>query len=159
MHSHIQISGVTDHYATSDEHALSIARNIVANLNRKSASLAVSKVEEPVYDMEEMTGIIPADAKKGFDVRKVSDGDDYLLRTLELSSFIHHLYTPYTIRHTPSRSLPALRMVACSTSSSPCMAPRWSPAFSSCMDDRWESWPTMVYYTGRYSERRMVQGR
>jgi 3-methylcrotonyl-CoA carboxylase beta subunit len=76
---HCKTSGVTDHYAHNDEHALTIARSIVSNLNRlpaqqhmiQSAGGARAGYEEPLYPQEDMSAIIPADSKKGFDVRKV----------------------------------------------------------------------------------------
>jgi 3-methylcrotonyl-CoA carboxylase beta subunit len=69
---HTRVSGVADHLAESDHHALSIARRIVGNLNhRKSVSLDVATPEEPLYDAEELYGIIPADTRKPYDVREV----------------------------------------------------------------------------------------
>src|SRR5438270_8457477 len=55
---HSRISGVTDHYALDDRHALGIARRIVANLNRrKSVSLEIAPPREPRYSTEEMYGV------------------------------------------------------------------------------------------------------
>jgi acetyl-CoA carboxylase carboxyltransferase component len=69
---HCRISGVTDHYALNDEHALQIARNIVENLDRSSRfELDVSEPEDPAYDPEEMYGIVPTDLRKAFDMREV----------------------------------------------------------------------------------------
>jgi 3-methylcrotonyl-CoA carboxylase beta subunit len=69
---HTRVSGVADHLAESDHHALSIARRIVGNLNhRKPMSLDVVAPEEPLYDAEELYGIIPADTRKPYDVREV----------------------------------------------------------------------------------------
>lgn len=69
---HTRISGVADHYAESDAHALSILRRIVANLNRRSPAMpALQAVEEPRYDPAELYGIIPADTRKPYDVREV----------------------------------------------------------------------------------------
>jgi len=64
---------VTDHYAISDEHALSIARSIVANLNWREGTYAASQwdYEEPLFSAQEMGCIIPADTRKPFDIRKV----------------------------------------------------------------------------------------
>jgi 3-methylcrotonyl-CoA carboxylase beta subunit len=60
---HCKISGVTDHLALSDPHALQIARRIVANLNRKkSVSVSMAPVEEPRYSADELNGIIPVRA-------------------------------------------------------------------------------------------------
>jgi 3-methylcrotonyl-CoA carboxylase beta subunit len=69
---HSRQSGVTDHYAENDRHALEIARSIVAHLNRgKQVSLDVAPPEEPLYDAREIYGIIPADPRQPYDVREV----------------------------------------------------------------------------------------
>ncbi|HEX8961502.1 MAG TPA: carboxyl transferase domain-containing protein [Rhodocyclaceae bacterium] len=69
---HTRISGVCDHLAENDHHALSIARRIVGNLNwQKPVGLDVAEPEAPLYDPEELYGIIPADTRKPFDVREV----------------------------------------------------------------------------------------
>jgi len=69
---HCRTSGVTDHYATNERHALQITRRIVANLNRTSNSLITSrKYSAPVFDPEELGGLIPLDVRKPYDVRKV----------------------------------------------------------------------------------------
>ncbi len=69
---HTRISGVADHYARNDHHALAIARRIVANLNRrKEVTLEVSAPREPLYAADEIYGIIPADPRKPYDVREV----------------------------------------------------------------------------------------
>jgi 3-methylcrotonyl-CoA carboxylase beta subunit len=69
---HSRQSGVTDHYAENDRHALEIARSIVGHLNRtKSISLDVTRPEEPLYDPKEIYGIIPADPRQPYDVREV----------------------------------------------------------------------------------------
>src|SRR5208337_3468305 len=69
---HSRQSGVTDHYAQSDAHAIGIARRIVADLNRiKPASLDVSAPREPLYPAEEIYGIVQADVRKPYDVREV----------------------------------------------------------------------------------------
>lgn len=69
---HCRISGVTDHYAHDDAHALAIARRIVANLNRvKKPDATILPPEEPLYDPRDLGGIIPADTRKPFDVRSV----------------------------------------------------------------------------------------
>lgn len=74
---HCRVSGVTDHFANSDEHALALARSVVANLNWKSkaatmsTTAASSSIEEPLFSAAEMGGIIPCDTKKSFDVRKI----------------------------------------------------------------------------------------
>ena len=69
---HAKTSGVVDHLASSDEHALAIARNSVAMLDTHKASYAPTGPEDPpVYDEDELLGIIPADTRKPFDVREV----------------------------------------------------------------------------------------
>ncbi len=69
---HCRTSGVTDHYAENDSHALATTRRIVANLNiNKPASLIVKPPREPLYDPAELAGVIPADIRKSYDVREV----------------------------------------------------------------------------------------
>jgi 3-methylcrotonyl-CoA carboxylase beta subunit len=79
---HSRISGVTDHYANDDPHALSIARRIVANLNQvKSNPLAMAEVRPPAYDPGEIYGIVPSEARKPYDVReiiaRIVDGSEF----------------------------------------------------------------------------------
>ena len=69
---HTRVSGVSDHLAMNDAHALSIARSIVGNLNRrKSVTLDVRAPQEPLYPAEELHGVIPNDTRKPYDVREV----------------------------------------------------------------------------------------
>ena len=70
---HSRVSGVTDHYAVSDEHALALAREIVANLNgaRPDPPWDVEAPEEPLYDPAEIYGIVPEDYSRLYDVREV----------------------------------------------------------------------------------------
>ena len=69
---HTAISGVADHLAENDEHALAIARDIVANLNRrKQVPLAVLPAREPLYPADELYGIVPKDARRPFEVREI----------------------------------------------------------------------------------------
>jgi 3-methylcrotonyl-CoA carboxylase beta subunit len=69
---HTRISGVADHLAENDNHALAIARRIVADLNwKKSVSLDLATPEEPLYDPSELYGVIPTDTRKPYDVREV----------------------------------------------------------------------------------------
>jgi 3-methylcrotonyl-CoA carboxylase beta subunit len=69
---HSRTSGVTDHYATDDGHALRIARRIVANLNAvKRPDVALRRPVEPLYDPAEIHGVIPTDVRKPYDVREV----------------------------------------------------------------------------------------
>ncbi|MEC4590846.1 MULTISPECIES: carboxyl transferase domain-containing protein [Nitrospirillum] len=69
---HSRTSGVTDHLAQNDAHALAIARRIVGNLNRvKAPALALREPVAPKYAAEEIYGIIPTDSRKPFDVREI----------------------------------------------------------------------------------------
>ena len=69
---HTRISGVADHLAENDHHALAIARNIVANLNwKKPLAMDLSVAEEPLYDPSELYGVIPTDTRKPYDIREV----------------------------------------------------------------------------------------
>ncbi len=69
---HARQSGVADHYAADDNHALAICRRIVANLNTvKRVDLALAPPREPAYDAAELDGIVPVDLKKQYDVREV----------------------------------------------------------------------------------------
>ena len=69
---HSRTSGVTDHYALNDEHALAIVREIVSNLNRrKSYPWDVAAPEPPKYDPRDLYGIVPRDPRKSFDVREI----------------------------------------------------------------------------------------
>jgi 3-methylcrotonyl-CoA carboxylase beta subunit len=69
---HTRVSGVADHYALNDSHALSLVRRIVAGLNlRKQVSLEAREPREPLYPAEEMYGVIPADPRKPYDVREL----------------------------------------------------------------------------------------
>ncbi|HEX7636206.1 MAG TPA: carboxyl transferase domain-containing protein [Noviherbaspirillum sp.] len=69
---HTRLSGVVDHLAQNDMHALALARSIVSNLNRrKPRQLALREPVEPKYDARELYGVIPADTRKPFDVREV----------------------------------------------------------------------------------------
>lgn len=69
---HCEISGVTDHYAEDDEHAIEITRSIVRHLNKKKHVPFVTRpIEEPLFAADELYGVIPADARKPFDVREV----------------------------------------------------------------------------------------
>jgi len=69
---HTRISGVADHFALNDAHALAIVRRIVGNLNFvKGVSLKVQEPRDPLYPAEEIYGIVPADTRKPYDVREV----------------------------------------------------------------------------------------
>ncbi len=69
---HCRESGVSDHIAEDDQHALEITRSIIENLNRPSKSkLDVAPPEDPLYDPAEIYGILPADTRQPFDVREI----------------------------------------------------------------------------------------
>jgi acetyl-CoA carboxylase carboxyltransferase component len=69
---HCKQSGVTDHYAKDDTEALEITKNIVENLNRPPKThLDIVEPEEPLYDMQEIYGVIPKDPRRSFDVREI----------------------------------------------------------------------------------------
>jgi 3-methylcrotonyl-CoA carboxylase beta subunit len=69
---HTRLSGVADHLADDDRHALAIARRIVASLNRtRPETVTLEASEEPLYDPREIYGVIPQDTKKPYDVREV----------------------------------------------------------------------------------------
>jgi acetyl-CoA carboxylase carboxyltransferase component len=69
---HARRSGVADHYATNDEHALAIVRSIVRNLHRrKEAPWAIAEPEEPAVDPSDLYGLIPEDHRQQFDAREV----------------------------------------------------------------------------------------
>jgi 3-methylcrotonyl-CoA carboxylase beta subunit len=69
---HTRVSGVADHYALNDTHALAILRRSVANLNyRKQVMLDVREPREPMYAAEDIYGVVPSDPKKSYDAREV----------------------------------------------------------------------------------------
>jgi acetyl-CoA carboxylase carboxyltransferase component len=69
---HCRTSGVADHYALDEEHALSLAREVVGNLQGgKTLPWEVQEVEEPRYDPGELGGIIPVNPRRSYDVREV----------------------------------------------------------------------------------------
>lgn len=69
---HTRISGVSDHLAVSDEHALEIARSIFENLGSvQRAGFDVAPAEDPAYDPREIYGIVPRDQRTQLDIREV----------------------------------------------------------------------------------------
>jgi 3-methylcrotonyl-CoA carboxylase beta subunit len=79
---HSRQSGVTDHYAQNDSHAIGIARRIVATLKRPArARLNMREPREPLFAPEEVYGVVPADGRKPFDVRdiiaRLVDGSEF----------------------------------------------------------------------------------
>ncbi|MCZ7657281.1 MAG: methylcrotonoyl-CoA carboxylase [Xanthobacteraceae bacterium] len=86
---HARLSGVADHYAADDAHALEIARRIVGNLNtRKAPNIPLQAPREPAYDPAELDGIVPVDLKRQYDIR------DVIARLVDASEFdeFKHLY-------------------------------------------------------------------
>src|SRR5690349_10392812 len=79
---HSRQSGVTDHYAQNDAHAIGIARRIVATLKPPAQpALNMRAVREPLFAAEEIYGVVPVDGRKPFDVRdiiaRIVDGSDF----------------------------------------------------------------------------------
>ena len=79
---HTRLSGVADHLAQNDAHALALARQAVGSLNRKkSIELQLREPEAPLFDAKEIYGVIPADNRKPFDVReiiaRIVDGSEF----------------------------------------------------------------------------------
>jgi 3-methylcrotonyl-CoA carboxylase beta subunit len=69
---HTRISGVADHFAEDDTHAIEIVRSIAANLNtRKRLPDEMEEPEDPLYPGEELYGVLPRDVRKPYDVREV----------------------------------------------------------------------------------------
>ncbi|MDN5506044.1 MAG: methylcrotonoyl-CoA carboxylase [Comamonas sp.] len=69
---HTRLSGVADHLAENDLHALALARQAVANLNKgKPASQTDHAPAAPLFESEELYGVIPVDTRKPFDVREI----------------------------------------------------------------------------------------
>jgi 3-methylcrotonyl-CoA carboxylase beta subunit len=79
---HVRHSGVADYMAENDYHAVGIARELVGNLNRtKHSTLAIRPPVPPLYDPDELYGIVSADPKKPYDVRqiiaRIVDGSEF----------------------------------------------------------------------------------
>ena len=79
---HTRLSGVADHLAQNDAHALALARQAVGSLNRKkNIELQLREPVAPLYANQEIYGIIPADSRKPFDVReiiaRIVDGSEF----------------------------------------------------------------------------------
>ena len=84
---HTRISGVADHLADNDQHALALARDAVKHLARRHEPwLPQQEVREPVHDVEEIYGIIPRDTRYPYDVREI------IARIVDASEF--HEFKP-----------------------------------------------------------------
>jgi 3-methylcrotonyl-CoA carboxylase beta subunit len=69
---HTRESGVADHFAQNDHHALKMARRAVSRLNRvKTIGLDISEARDPLYDPQEIHGIVSSDARRPFDVKEI----------------------------------------------------------------------------------------
>jgi len=69
---HSRTSGVTDHLAENDEHALEMTRSVLAHLNRPAPTACERHpIEEPLYDPKEIAGILPSDLRHPFEVREI----------------------------------------------------------------------------------------
>lgn len=96
---HTEKSGVADHYANDDEHALQITRRIIKNINhQKAGQLPQIPVRKPNYIAEEIYGILQNDTRKGYDAREIiarivdgSDFDEFKARyaTTLITGFAH----------------------------------------------------------------------
>jgi 3-methylcrotonyl-CoA carboxylase beta subunit len=79
---HTRLSGVADHLANNDAHALEIARSVVAHLNRPSgAEIDLQPTVEPAYALDEIYGVVPTDTRKPYDVREI------IARLVDASAF------------------------------------------------------------------------
>ncbi len=79
---HTRQSGVSDHYAENDAHALALARRIVGNLNwRKAGSVRMLTPRDPLYAPDEIDGIVPPDLKRPYEIReiiaRIVDGSEF----------------------------------------------------------------------------------
>jgi 3-methylcrotonyl-CoA carboxylase beta subunit len=86
---HARTSGVVDHYAHDDRHALALCRRIVAGLNHvKQPQVALREPRPPRYDPAELYGVVPADLRAPYDAREV------IARIVDASEFdeFKHLY-------------------------------------------------------------------
>jgi 3-methylcrotonyl-CoA carboxylase beta subunit len=79
---HTRLSGVADHLANNDAHALEIARSVVAHLNRPAgAEIDRQPSVEPAYALDEIYGVVPNDTRKPYDVREI------IARLVDASAF------------------------------------------------------------------------
>jgi len=86
---HARLSGVADHYAADDGHALAIARRIVSNFNStKQPNIPLIPPRDPLYDIAELDGIVTSDTRRQYDVREI------IARLVDASEFdeFKHLY-------------------------------------------------------------------
>ncbi len=78
---HARKSGVVDHLAENDEHALTIVRDIVSTLQPQNSAIELSEPRPPLFDAEELYGIIPEDVRAPYDVHeiiaRIVDGSEF----------------------------------------------------------------------------------
>lgn len=79
---HTRLSGVADHLADDDDHALSLARDLVAHLNRPKPPTPPKPTTEPLFDATEIYGILPTDTRYPFEVREI------IARLVDASEFV-----------------------------------------------------------------------
>jgi 3-methylcrotonyl-CoA carboxylase beta subunit len=104
---HARLSGVADYYAADDNHALQLARRIVANLNtKKNVDIPLLPPRDPAFDIAELDGIVPVDLKKQYDAReiiaRIVDGSEFdefkaLYGTTIVTGFAHIFGMPVGI--------------------------------------------------------------
>eukprot|EP01130_Rhizamoeba_saxonica_P009917 TRINITY_DN4048_c0_g1_i2.p1 TRINITY_DN4048_c0_g1~~TRINITY_DN4048_c0_g1_i2.p1 ORF type:complete len:526 (-),score=113.74 TRINITY_DN4048_c0_g1_i2:214-1653(-) len=96
---HCRVSGVTDHLAEDDEHALEITRNVVSNLNlKKNTNVNRIPTRDPLYPADDLYGVIPRDSTLAYDIRnvisRIVDGSEFdefkaLYGTTLVTGFAH----------------------------------------------------------------------
>ncbi len=104
---HTRVSGVADHFAQNDAHALSIARRIVSTLNKsKQVDIPLQDAVDPLFDPAELDGVVPSDLRVQYDVREViarlvdgSEFDEFKSRygTTLVTGFAHLMGQPIGI--------------------------------------------------------------
>lgn len=104
---HTRLSGVADYLADDDAHALALARQAVGNLNMtKPSQLDLAPIEDPLYDPDEILGVVPGDLRTPYDIREViariADGsrfDEFKARygTTLVCGFAHVMGMPVGI--------------------------------------------------------------
>jgi len=95
-------SGVTDHYALNDKDALQIARKLVSNLNYTSPVknfAPLNTVREPIYNPEELYGIVGTNLMKSFDVREVNQSDSSKFNRFDIFDQFTILKIQYFLGH------------------------------------------------------------
>ena len=109
---HTSISGVADHFAEDDRHALEIARGIVGSLNRKKVlPVATRPAKDPMFAAEELYGIVPKDARHPFDIREViariTDGSELQSESTSpyLSLLNSNIFAVYVVKNSDLRQI------------------------------------------------------